>query len=107
PIALTAGEPAGIGPDLCIAIAARERPWPLVCLADRELLATRARSLGQPLALEDYRPEAAVRREAGRLTVWHAPLAAAVTAGRLDVRNAEQVLALIDRAVDGCLAGEF
>jgi 4-hydroxythreonine-4-phosphate dehydrogenase len=107
PIALTAGEAAGIGPDLCLAAAARPRAAALVCLADRELLAARARMLGLAIRLQDYRPGEAVSRVAGSLTVLHQPLPVACEPGRLDVRNAAQVLQLIDRAVTGCQRGEF
>ncbi|HTW73975.1 MAG TPA: 4-hydroxythreonine-4-phosphate dehydrogenase PdxA [Steroidobacteraceae bacterium] len=107
PIALTAGEPAGIGPDLCVAVAQRARDFPLVCLADRELLAQRARLLALPLRLADYRPGLAPERGPRRLTVLHEPLAVPCRPGQLEPRNAAQVLRLIDRAVDGCLAGEF
>src|SRR3984957_14684192 len=107
PIALTAGEPSGIGPDLCLALASMARAWPLVCLADRELLAFRARRLHLKLTFSDYRPGAEISHAAGTLCVLHQPLPAACVAGRLEVGNARQVLALIDRAVDGCVAGEF
>jgi 4-hydroxythreonine-4-phosphate dehydrogenase len=79
----------------------------LVCLADRELLAARARQLRLTIQLCDYRPGQAVTLEPGRLTVLHEPLAAHCEAGRLDPRNGAQVLRLIDRAADGCLHGEF
>ncbi len=107
PIALTAGEPAGIGPDLCLAAAQRARAFALVCLADRELLAARARLLGLTVRLVDYRPGASPERAPRRLSVLHEPLAAPCLPGRLEPRNAAQVLRLIDRAVDGCLTGEF
>ena len=107
PIALTAGEPAGIGPDLCLAAASRPRSWPLVCLADRELLVVRARRLRLPIAFSDYRAGGELQYAAGSLTVLHMPLASECVAGRLDVSNARSVLSLIDRGVDGCLAGEF
>ncbi len=107
PIALTAGEPAGIGPDLCLVAAGKPRSAPLVCLADRELLAARARRLNLKIDFSDYRPGGEIQYAAGALTVLHQPLAAVCVAGRLELRNARAVLALIDRAVDGCLAGEF
>jgi len=107
PIALTAGEPSGIGPDLCLAAAGMARAWPLVALADRELLALRARQLKLKVEFSDYRIGGDIRYAAGTLSVLHQPLPAACVAGRLEVTNAHQVLALIDRAVDGCLAGEF
>ncbi|HTT06162.1 MAG TPA: 4-hydroxythreonine-4-phosphate dehydrogenase PdxA [Steroidobacteraceae bacterium] len=106
-MALTAGEPAGIGPDLCLAAAARPRAASLVCLADREQLAARAQLLGLPIRLQDYRPGETVSRAAGTLTVLHQPLRVTSQPGRLDVRNAAQVLQLIGRAVSGCQQGEF
>src|SRR5579862_8763115 len=96
-IALTSGEPAGIGPELCLAIARRELACELVCLADRNLLAERARRLGLSVELRDY-TGAARRHEPGTLSVEHHPLATASTPGRLDTGNARYVLDLLDRA---------
>ncbi len=107
PLALTSGEPAGIGPDLCVLLAQSERAQPVVVLGDRELLASRARRLGRPLRLADYRPGAPVATAAGTLTVLHQPLAAPAEAGRLNPANGRYVLDLLDRAVDGCASGEF
>lgn len=106
-IALTSGEPAGVGPELCAAIAQGPLPCEVVCLADRELLAQRARQVGLPLALHAYEPGRARAHEPGTLAVCHVPLTAESTPGRLEVRNARYVLALLDRAIDGALAGEF
>ena len=106
-IALTAGEPAGIGPDLCLAAACMPRRWPLVCIGDRDLLRARAQALGVAVRLLDYRPGTAIPLDGGALSVLHRPLPAPCVAGRLDVRNARQVVDWIDRAVDGCTSGEF
>ncbi|MGH8297962.1 MAG: 4-hydroxythreonine-4-phosphate dehydrogenase PdxA [Steroidobacteraceae bacterium] len=105
-IALTSGEPAGIGPDLCLAIAARELDCDLLCLGDRELLADRARALGLKVELPPY-DGTAHRHVPGKLTVEHHPLHAPASAGRLDARNSPCVLKLLERACDGALAGEF
>ena len=98
-LALTSGEPAGIGPDLCVQLAAtladHDTGCDILCLGDRGLLEARAAQLGLPL------PGSASFR------IEHLPLAAPCTAGRLDVRNAPYVLALLDRAASGCLRGEF
>ncbi|MCL6556659.1 MAG: 4-hydroxythreonine-4-phosphate dehydrogenase PdxA [Burkholderiales bacterium] len=107
PIALTSGEPAGIGPDLCILLARELRSHPLVVLADAELLEARARQLGVALTVSDYVPGRPVETKAGRLTVLNVPLLAPAVAGRLDPRNAPYVLALLDRALSGCIRGEF
>jgi 4-hydroxythreonine-4-phosphate dehydrogenase len=107
PLALTSGEPAGIGPDLCIELAAVARTEAFVCLADRHLLEARARQLKRSLTLSDYQPGVPVARTAGALTVLHIPLPEPVRAGELRVGNARQVLQLLDRAVDGCRSAEF
>ena len=105
-VALTSGEPAGIGPELCLAIARRELPCVLVCLGDRDMLAERARRLGLDIELRDY-DGTERRHEPGTLTVEHHPLAAASAPGRLDKANARYVLNLLDRATDGAMAREF
>ncbi len=107
-IAVTSGEPAGIGPDLCLKLATGPLPCELVCLGDRELLGARARQLGLKLNLWDYEPGQPVRpHTAGTLAVLHSPLATAAEPGRLDTRNAAAVLAMLDRAARGCQSGEF
>jgi len=107
-LALTSGEPAGVGPDLCLELACAPLPCELVCLGDRELFAARAGQLGLKVKLRDYEPAQPVRAHTpGTLTVLHTPLVRAAEAGRLDPRNAASVLAMIDRAADGCLAREF
>jgi 4-hydroxythreonine-4-phosphate dehydrogenase len=99
-LALTSGEPAGIGPDLCLQVAhAVHEVAPgceVTCLADESLLAARARQLGLPWPI----PEP-------RFHVEHLPTDSMVTAGKLDPRNAGYVLALLDRALTGCRSGEF
>jgi len=109
-IALTSGEPAGIGPELCLALAAQELPCELVCFGDRALLEERAHRLHSAVSLRTWEPLPGAARTAhvrGELAVAHLPLAAASVAGRPDPANARYVLALLDRAVEGTLAGEF
>jgi len=107
-IALTAGEPAGIGPDICLALALARQDCELVCLGDREVLAARARQLGLAVELTNYEPGGARSpHRAGVLPVLHLPCAAAVSAGRLDPANAAQVLQILDRAIAGARSGEF
>ncbi len=99
-LALTSGEPAGIGPDICLqlaqAVGASLPGCEVVCLADASLMAARAAQLGLPL------PAASPH-----FRIEHVPLAVPVTPGRLDPRNARHVLALLDRALAGCRSGEF
>jgi 4-hydroxythreonine-4-phosphate dehydrogenase len=107
-IAVTSGEPAGVGPDLCLQLARGPLPCELICLGDRELLSARAHQLSLKLNLWDYEPGQSVRPHTpGTLAVLHVPLAVAAEPGKLDPRNAPAVLAMLDRAAQGCLADEF
>ncbi|HEY4211511.1 MAG TPA: 4-hydroxythreonine-4-phosphate dehydrogenase PdxA [Steroidobacteraceae bacterium] len=106
-IALTSGEPAGIGPDVCLGIAQRDWPCELVCVADRELLSSRARQLGLDVGLRPYTIGTPQPHERGTLVVDHRPLVVPAQAGRLDARNARYVLDLLDRAIDGARSNEF
>ncbi|MGH8280434.1 MAG: 4-hydroxythreonine-4-phosphate dehydrogenase PdxA [Gammaproteobacteria bacterium] len=106
-IALTTGEPAGIGPDICIALAQNAHPVDLVALGDPALLQERAQALHLPLKLENYVPQRAGPQVAGVLHVLPIACRAAVQAGKLDPTNARYVLDILDRAADGCLHGEF
>jgi len=107
-IALTPGEPAGIGPDLCIQLAQREQAAELVAVADPEVLAARAEALGLPLALRPFDPTAAAQPgRAGSLAYLPVAVRAPVRAGHLDPANAEYVLDTLRAAVDGCLEGTF
>jgi 4-hydroxythreonine-4-phosphate dehydrogenase len=107
PIALTCGESAGIGPDLCVAAAQSARDYPLVCLADRTMLSERADRLRLPCRIHEYARGTAASCAPGELTVLHQPLDASAIPGHVDLRNAPAVLRLIDRAVLGCQRGEF
>ena len=107
-LVLTPGEPAGIGPDLCVQLAQEDYPAQLVAIADPDLLEDRARRLGLPLDLISYIPDAPPRAQrAGRLDILPLPLAELKPPGQLDPANAPYVLATLARACDGCLAGEF
>lgn len=101
-LVITPGEPAGIGPDLIIALAQAERSADWAVLADADMLLARARLLGLPLKLCD-----APNRRAGRLYVEPVPLAVPAVPGELNAANAAAVVAGLQRATDGCLAGRF
>jgi len=102
-IAVTAGEPAGIGPDLCaIAALAGRTDARLVFVGDRSVIRDRARLRGLAVDLPDYYTGCALPA-----SVLHVAAPAPVTAGRLDPANGRHVLALLDRALDGCRTGEF
>jgi 4-hydroxythreonine-4-phosphate dehydrogenase len=104
-IAVTSGEPAGIGPELCLQLAGWSGAGRPVVLGDRQLLAQRAEQLGLDVVLRDYAP--AVPAAPGTLDVIHLPLAMPAVAGKLDAANGRYVLALLDRALAGCQSGEF
>ena len=109
-IAITAGEPAGIGPELAAMLAARHRelPFParLVLVGDRELLVRRAARIGEQPRYVDY-DAASFAPTGGGVEIWHQPVAAPVTPGHPDPTNAHSVLAMLARACDACATGEF
>lgn len=102
-IALTPGEPAGIGPELCLRVAETPRDFALVLIADPDLLEARARLLGVTFAAKPWPGQAT----AGGLYVSAVPLAQPSTPGKLDRLNAGYVLSTLERALAGCRAGEF
>lgn len=104
-IAITAGEPAGIGPDLCIAVAQQRFDAELVIIADPQLLQQRAALLQQNPALSPYRPASAPR--AGQVSVAPVQLRAAAEAGKLNSENAAYVLETLDCAIRGCQDRSF
>jgi 4-hydroxythreonine-4-phosphate dehydrogenase len=108
-IALTAGEPAGIGVDLCIQLAQHPTlECEIVVLADVELLEQRAKQLHLPLRIRLYDQNMpAVSSAAGELCVLPISLAHSAQAGILNKANSGYVLALLDRATQGCISGEF
>ncbi|MEA1063558.1 4-hydroxythreonine-4-phosphate dehydrogenase PdxA [Erwinia sp. HR93] len=107
-IVITPGEPAGIGPDLVVALAQYGWPAELVVCASPELLHTRASLLKLPLQLKPYQSDAPARAQhAGTLTVLPIPLRVDAAPGRLDTRNGAYVVETLARACDGCLNQEF
>lgn len=107
--ALTPGEPAGIGPDLCLLLAREAQPHALITIASRDLLTERALQLGLTIKLINVVPDAwpTQAAPAGSLYVWDTPLAAPVEAGQLNPSNAHYVLQTLTRAGQGCLDGHF
>jgi 4-hydroxythreonine-4-phosphate dehydrogenase len=107
-VAVTSGEPAGIGPDICLTLAGQALPCRCVVLADRQLLRDRAAQLGMDLRMRAFDPRSDPNAAAaGQLEVLHVPLAATVERGRLDPANSPYVLALLERALAGCVGAEF
>ncbi len=107
-IAITAGEPAGIGPELIAQLAARhrERPWParLVVFGDRDLLLARGRRIGLAPDFVRFDP-AGLAPPDGTLEVWDEPVTVSVEPGRPDPANAAAVVAMLTHASDACATG--
>ncbi len=107
-IVVTSGEPAGIGPDACVAIAENDWQADLVVAGDASLLAEAAATLGVALTIESYdRSQPPAAHRPGTLKILHVPAAHRVTPGVLDPRNGRYVIEMLDRACDGCMNGEF
>lgn len=104
-IAVTTGEPAGIGPELCACLAQHDWPARLVLIGDQGLLAERAAMAGLSVGFREY--EARQLPLAGVLDVLHVPLAQPARPGVLDVANAHYVLQTLDCAIAGCMSGAF
>lgn len=106
-LVLTPGEPAGIGPDLCIQIAQQPLSCKLVVIADGDVLLARARQLRLPLNLIEVPAISPVQHTAGSLQILHVPVAEPVQPGKLNPVNAQYVLTTLDRAVEVCKSGQF
>lgn len=91
-IAITSGEPAGIGPDICVMLAQHAIKANITIIGDSNVLAARAMQLDLPF-------------DASK--VLHIPTSASVTAGKLNPHNSQYVLNLITHAIDGCLNNQF
>ncbi len=107
-IVITPGEPAGIGPDLVLALSQQDWPHQLVVCADKGLLADRAKQLGIEVELLDYdggAPKLPART--GQLVVEHIAMKSPCVAGTLDEANGHYVLQTLERAAIGNLDGEF
>lgn len=107
-IAITPGEPAGIGPDLVLSLAQQAQADEYVIIANPELMAERALALGLEIKIKTVAPgDPAQPAPAGQLHVLPIELAAPVVAGQLKSANAPYVLKTLDAAIDGCSAGHF
>ncbi|MGL1832497.1 4-hydroxythreonine-4-phosphate dehydrogenase PdxA [Rhodocyclaceae bacterium SMB388] len=112
-IAITSGEPAGVGPELCAALVEHDCGARLVVVGDLDLVRARVSQSRPALRVCAYSNHparghaAGVDESGGLLEVVHVPLATASTAGRVDPLNARYVLDMLDRAIDGCVSHEF
>ena len=106
-LAITAGEPAGIGPELVIRLAATPLAANFVAVTDRQLLERAAQRCGQTIELIDDDGGDIAERRPGQLRVRHIALGATETPGVPDPANARHVLATLAEAADGCLQGRY
>lgn len=107
PVAVTAGEPAGIGPDICLSLALNESAIPYVVIADAEMLAERADRLNLPVEIQSVSNTSDISVSPGVLPVLSIPMRQHVTPGQLDPANAGYVLETLRVAAQGCLDGDF
>lgn len=107
--ALTPGEPAGIGPDLCLLLSREAHPHALVAIANTALMKTRAKELGVSVQMIDVGPAnwPDCPAPAGALYVWDTPLPVDAQPGVLNAANAGYVLETLRCAGEGCLNGTF
>jgi 4-hydroxythreonine-4-phosphate dehydrogenase len=106
-IAITAGEPAGIGPDLCVMLAQQPQTENLVVIANTGLLEQRAQELGLTWRARPFDAARTYAFAPGEMAVIDTPLTAAVIAGRLERANSAYVLRTLEIAVDGCMSSRF
>lgn len=92
-IVVCSGEPAGVGPDLCLALGQRAFNARLIVLADRDMMEARARMLSTSLP--------------SNIEIKHIPLPVECTPGQLNAANGPYTLALLDEAIDGCLEKRY
>ncbi len=108
PIAITAGEPAGIGPDLCVQLAQQSLPLEWVVIADPELLRVRAQQLNIALNIEPYDPTATPSTvPVGTIRVVPLECPNPDVCGKPDVANVDYLLDTLRLAVRGCMEGAF
>ena len=107
-IAVTTGEPAGIGPDILLKAAMHEQPAQLIALADLQLLRERAETLHLPIELKRWSEDTVVvHHKPGRLWVDESRLKTVCKPGTLDPQNAAYVIETLDKAVDAVQRGTF
>ena len=107
-IALTPGEPAGIGPDICIQLAQQDLPCQLIAIASPELLVQRAKQLGLSIQINEFNSSLPpANQSAGYLTVLPVELTEPALCGQINQLNSRYVLKTITKATKGCMDGLF
>ena len=107
-IAITAGEPAGIGPDLCVLLAYKPLDAEIIIIADKNMLQSRARALNIDIQIQDYSAETHTAHLGnGSITVLNKTTDQTVVAGQLDAGNSQYVLETLKNAAQGCMNKDF
>lgn len=111
-LAITTGEPAGIGPDIVIELASQQQEYQdkaeLVVIADKKLIQQRSKQLAIPITFKDYaNDESSIANAVGEITILDTPCSSNVDAGHLNVRNVEYVLETLSIAALGCHSKQF
>ncbi|MGC1181526.1 4-hydroxythreonine-4-phosphate dehydrogenase PdxA [Legionella sp.] len=105
PLLISSGEPAGIGPDLCLALA--DYDYPLVILGDQALLESRAKELKRAINFKEYKSGQVIKFKPGCLFILPVECNTAVVSGQLNPKNASYVIKLLSKAAELCASGEF
>jgi len=103
-LAITVGEPAGVGPELCLRLAERAWAIPLVLIGDKTALDIRAAALGLPVLPEFLAGDALPEHP---ISIWNHPLPEFVIPGTLNPQNSREILYTLDTAIHGCITGYF
>lgn len=106
-LALTVGEPSGIGPDLTVQLAMTAQASQIVAVCDQDLLIRRAKHLGLELSIKPFNPDDHSPAKAGEIWVKHVPMHTPETIGELNAANGQYVLDTLTVAAQGCLDNEF
>jgi len=106
-IALSSGEPAGVGPDICIRSAQQAHAADITVLGDPELLRSRATALGLPLSIDTDPHRTPMAQAAGHMHMLPVNMRNPCTPGRLDPSNARYVIEMLEQGTDACLQGRF
>lgn len=106
-LAVTAGEPAGVGPELLIRLAATPLAANFIAITDRTLLERAAIRCGIEVALSEDDGSPMTMRPTGSLRVRHIPLGTEERPGQPDPSNARHVLTTLAEAADGCMSGRY
>ena len=108
-IVITAGEPAGIGPDLCVLLANIKLNAQVTVIADQQVIESRAAQRGVQIHCRKFQAQQPALQHLGdgTLTIWHHPTSTPVTAGKLDAANSAHVLDMLTSATKACMQNTF